>query len=135
MTADPKPAARIVNPDAMKRKLASDLVCRGCHVRRAANCHHLIGKAQSGDDVEANLVPLCGSGSHGCHGALHGNPYVEVGGLRWTAHDVRQNIGMTLHPEEILYLVAKLGRVAAVELLRDRYHVEVTLIPLTGRRL
>jgi hypothetical protein len=34
------------------------------------NRAHLVPRSQRGDDIEANIVPLCGSGTQGCHGAL-----------------------------------------------------------------
>lgn len=108
MTADPKPEPRIVDRGAMKRKLLLDPVCRACGVR-ACNCHHLIGKGQGGDDVEDNLIPLCGSGSDGCHGALHGSPYMRAG-RRWEAQDVRRAIGLGLRPSEYHYVLVKLAR-------------------------
>jgi hypothetical protein len=32
--------------------------------------HHLVSKSLGGDDVADNLVPVCGSGTTGCHGLL-----------------------------------------------------------------
>jgi hypothetical protein len=127
---DPKPRKRIIDPDARVRKLARDRYCRSCG-RRATNCHHLIGKGQSGDDLAENLIPLCGSGSDGCHGALHGNPWVTADGMRFDAHLVRQQIGGHLWPDEILYCIQRLGSYeAAREYLREQYHVEITGPPL-----
>jgi hypothetical protein len=129
--ADPKPAPRIVDPKASRRKLAVDVFCRahGRTVRvRATNCHHLIGKGQRGDDVEANLIPLCGSGSHGCHGALHGNPYTDTTGKRWTARDVRLAIGLGIRPDEYAYLLCELGSETTAEFLATRYFVEVVML-------
>ena len=34
--------------------------------------HHLISRGQGGDDNPINLVTLCGHGSVGCHGDMHG---------------------------------------------------------------
>lgn len=75
MTApDPKPAARIVDRKATTRKLLEDRTCRACG-RPASSGHHLLPKGERGDDVVDNVIPLCGDGASGCHGALHGNPY------------------------------------------------------------
>lgn len=132
MVTDWKASARIVDRGAMKRKLLADPVCRATG-ERAANCHHLIGKGQGGDDVEDNLIPLTGSGSSGAHGALHGNPFTDGSGRRWEARDVRQAIGLGISLSEFAYVVQKLGGsyvggVASgrvVEFLREQYHVEV----------
>lgn len=131
--ADPKPRPRIVDREASKRKLLRDPWCRSCR-RRATNCHHLLGKGgRSGDDVEDNLIPLCGSGAHGCHGALHGNPY-EAAGRRWTALDVRLAIGLTLRPSEYAHVVLTLSAVPAASFLERIYYVELeTLHPFKMR--
>lgn len=46
--------------------------CRICHTRRAErpdivlDPHHLVARIHGGDDVEANIVPLC----RGCHDSV-----------------------------------------------------------------
>jgi hypothetical protein len=40
------------------------------HDLDSLNRAHLVPKGQGGDDVDANIVPLCGSGVTGCHGSL-----------------------------------------------------------------
>lgn len=72
---DPKPDARIVDPTATRRKVLGDRACRACG-NQAATGHHLLPKGERGDDVVDNIVPVCGDGTQGCHGALHGSPYV-----------------------------------------------------------
>jgi hypothetical protein len=130
MTPDPKRPARLVDKTARIRKLLIDPRCRACGVE-AVNTHHLIGKGQGGDDVCDNLIPLCGSGSHGCHGALHGNPYVNAAGERVTGQVVRYAIGLTLWPSEYTYVITKLSPPAApspepgAQFLRDQYGVEI----------
>lgn len=121
---DTKPAPRIVDPKASRRKLLADRVCRACG-QQATNCHHLLGKGgRRGDDVVENMIPLCGSGSHGCHGALHGTPHRHAG-RRWEARDVRLAIGLALRPLEYARLVETLAAAPAAEYLRSAYHVEV----------
>lgn len=115
---DPKPTRtrgnrprRVVDPDATRRVLRRLRACAACG-RPACNTHHVLGKGQGGDDVEENLVPLCGSGSARCHGALHGTPYVDEDGRRWTAQDVRRGIGAHVRgrrPDVRVYLTGKLG--------------------------
>lgn len=139
MTADPKPAPRVVDRKASKRKLLLDPWCRSCP-SRATNCHHLVGKGQRGDDVDDNLIPLCGSGTTGCHGALHGTPSTHQGRRR-TARDVRLAIGLKIHPSEYGYVLGKLSAAdgdlePGRQYLRDRYYVEAaTLQPFVLREV
>lgn len=130
-TATIKPRKRIKDPKATGRKLAKDGFCRAHRsvgeLVRATNTHHLLGKAQGGDDVEPNLIPLCGHGTAGCHGALHGNPYEDASGRRWEAADVRAGIGAAIRPDEVAALVERLGEAPALEHLRRYYLVDVEL--------
>lgn len=109
--------------------------------------HHLIPKGERGDDVyPGNIVALCGSGSSGCHGAYHGNPYTiehgptEVrGGLyemtyyvrplieRRDAEWVARRIGKTISgcPAILAYMKEKLGEDRAREYLARRYYLVV----------
>lgn len=73
--------------------------------------------------MEANLVPLCGSGTTGCHGALHGTPHV-IDGERWTAERVRLGIGRHIREgraDVLEYLTAKIGRFPALDHLDRLY--------------
>ena len=123
--ADPdfKDGPRTVDRKASLAKLLRDPLCRACGAR-ATNTHHLVGRGQGGDDDVDNLIPLCGSGSDGCHGALHGNPYVDASGRRWDAFSVRQAIGVGLRPSEYYYAVEKL-RHGAASMLDRLYHAEL----------
>lgn len=141
MTPDPKPEPRVVDRRATLRKLLVDRECRACG-EPAANGHHLIPKgAGRGDDVDDNVIPLCGSGTTGCHGALHGNPYFwtppstpvfsrgsvaavgqetplsERRDSRW----VRERIAARLRPEELAYVLGKLGDTAGIAYLERCY--------------
>lgn len=130
---DVKPRPRVKDPRASARKRIADPWCRPC--RRlgvfvaATNCHHLLGKGQGGDDVEDNLIPICGSGSTGCHGAIHGTPYTHPTGGRRIAQDVRRDIGLTLRMTEVECLVERLGEAHALDHLLRLYHVHVDLLP------
>jgi hypothetical protein len=83
MRPDPKPAARIVNPnvqplDALPLRDGRCPLCR----RRLVffSRHHVLPKGQSGDDVPENTVWTCGDGTRGCHGVLtHRNRDGESG--------------------------------------------------------
>lgn len=71
---------------------AKDGPCRVCGGRRES-FHHLLARSLGGDDVAENLVPLCGDGVRGDHGA------VEARNPRACAL-----LGASLTPEERLYL-------------------------------
>ena len=128
---DPKPERRkgnaprrIVDPVAIRMKMATELECRAGCGRRADSAHHLIqkGAPHFGDDVMGNIVGVCGHGTAGCHGAIHGNPYVDQDGERWTTERVAAAIGETLTAPEIAYFLQKLGRDAGIEFLARHYH-------------
>lgn len=86
--------------------------CVACGVI-ATNRHHVIqkGSPHFGEDIEENLAPLCGSGTSGCHGAFHGNPWVDKTGHRWTADEVGAAIGRWLRedPARIAYAIERAG--------------------------
>lgn len=71
--------------------------------RRAGSAHHVLprGGPHHGDDVIENLVPLCGSGTTGCHGA------VEDG--RQAAREALGRHIYVARPDVIVYVTAKLG--------------------------
>jgi 5-methylcytosine-specific restriction endonuclease McrA len=54
------------------RKLGPCLVCRYLEVEqeRPSTLHHVVAKSLGGSDTEANCVPLCGTGTTGCHGLV-----------------------------------------------------------------
>jgi len=98
---DPKPAKRIVDPDAGRAKVALQGRCRACGRGGPLNRAHLVPKGQRGDDVDENIVPLCGSGSTGCHGALtdHRNGWLLVAAA----------LRADLTADEIAYCIQKKG--------------------------
>ena len=70
----------------------------------SATGHHVIargsGKA-AGDDVLANIVPMCGSGTSGCHGLIENND-----------EKARRRLGRWIgehRPDTIRYVRSKLG--------------------------
>jgi 5-methylcytosine-specific restriction endonuclease McrA len=100
---DWKPRARLrLSPGKyralVRDRLEAEPLCRVCGVRRADGCHHLVPKDYGGDDVAANLVPLCGSGTTGCHGR------VEARHRR-----TRSELRAALRLEELTYVVARAG--------------------------
>lgn len=75
--------------------------CRGCGAP-GESFHHLVSRSLRGDDTEANIVPLCGDGVRGCHGALE----THTAGWEAIGHAVRHS----LTPLELQYVLAKKGR-------------------------
>jgi hypothetical protein len=71
---DPKPAKKRIkaNSDEWQRLRKAKLDwCRVCNTNPfSMTLHHLVPKSLGGDDVMDNLVPLCGSGTTGCHGLI-----------------------------------------------------------------
>lgn len=138
MPPDPKPGARrtIIDPTAVKRATLRRRECVACG-EPGANGHHVLERDDGGDDVEENIVTLCGSGTMGCHGAFHGSPYVAtlvvlVDGEtvetteRRTQAWVAERIGthLVLHrPDVIAYVIRKLGEREAMYYLGSRYTV------------
>lgn len=106
---DPKPTfarirpshkIRIVNPAAVVAKVLAERECRVCG-KPASNGDHIIqkGAPHYGDDVEENVVPLCGTGTSGCHGKKHDRD-----------PETMLIYGERLKPDEIEYVRSKLGQ-------------------------
>lgn len=55
-----------------ERKLGPCLVCTYLKVEQgpASTLHHVVAKSLGGSDTESNCVPLCGTGTTGCHGRV-----------------------------------------------------------------
>lgn len=125
---DPKPEPRIRQAGGVLPALLADPECAACG-RQAHNAHHVLPKGSPwhGDDVAENGIPLCGSGTTGCHGAEHGSPYVDGDGYRWTVEEVKRAIGLAIlgRPKTLLYLERKLGRRRARYFLVRRYRLRV----------
>ncbi len=121
---DPKPRKRIKNPQAGVEKVRRESRCRACglvsswvmdggNLTRA----HLLNRSQGGDDVDDCIIPLCGHGSQGCHGAMDGQTHSAtdpslLAGLPWherCTRAIRQRVKETLTDEEVQYLVGKRG--------------------------
>lgn len=127
---DPKPRPRIRATSTQWRALrVRKLLGRPCRLCPAAatNLHHVVPRSQGGDDVEANLVEVCGSGTTGCHGATEtGERCVDADG---TAHDpdvVNARIRRFVAESHghCLYLVKKLGGPDQARSFLDRYYPE-----------
>ncbi len=135
---------RIVDPDARVRLLLNERACAACG-GPASNAHHVLPKGRGGDDLYANLIPLCGSGTTGCHGAWHGSPYViqlargtariapegmAVADVPATLQErrdrdwVSERAGLYIRqrrPDVVRYLCEKLGDDFGLEFLRRNY--------------
>ena len=118
---------RIVDKDAVAQARVTEHECGACG-RPPGSIHHVLQKSSPyfGGDVPANLIALCGSGTSGCHGAIHGNPYVDRAGKRWTAEEVRFALGRTIMARRFdiaCYVLAKLGPIYGPEYLLNVYGV------------
>lgn len=119
MATDFKSGSRIRDPELLRQAhWAFDecVICGDIDI----SVHHILSRSPSasgaGDDVWENLMPLCGSGTHGCHG-----------GVEAELDSVCRSVGLYIvreRPDTVHYLVKKLGsRAAAAEFLRRRYRV------------
>ena len=75
LAADPKPMKRFRASQRQWRDIRRTHFEHACCINcglRTESLHHIIPRSQGGDDVVPNLAPLCGTGTTGCHGLLHG---------------------------------------------------------------
>jgi hypothetical protein len=119
---DPKPAPRVVDSGVGMAKIEAEGKCRACgkvlatvrqgaHELAALNRAHLVAKGVRGDDVPANIIPLGGSGTTGCHGIQTSrNPGRNCHGVQTPYEQVVQAIRRTMRPEERQYIIAKKSR-------------------------
>lgn len=115
MTSDPKREKRIRDPELLRLvhyEFEECVICGSVHF----SIHHVLKRSQGGDDVRANLVALCGSGTTGCHGAVEAAEKDACAALgRYLTQE---------RPDTIAYLELRLeGCEAAQEWLRRHLHV------------
>lgn len=122
MPPHPKPSRRLRATEAewevLRRKLDENR-CRGCgrtgrelaRVGLGLSLHHVVPKSLGGDDAILNLIPLCGSGTTGCHGAIE--THTKERGV------IAARIRSTLTVRETGYALRKKGR-----RWLDRYYSE-----------
>jgi len=114
---DPKPRPRVQDPTAGYTKIRAEQRCRLCGMGFARGLgltrHHVVPKGQGGDDVADNLVPLCGHGTIGCHGAVE--------------HDIRARVRLRakLRPQEIAYATRRYRELGKPGGFNTRYPKEV----------
>ena len=105
----------MVDPSAGVQKVANEGRCRVCGVpgRLAPigilNRAHLVSRSRGGDDLDDNLVPLCGSGNTGCHGAFDFQSPMTTSPSLWrvSAEEVSRVLWSRLTPEERFYVITK----------------------------
>src|SRR5262245_62574014 len=110
---DPRPAQRIRDKEVFEFFHDRGWTCLHCgspHVTAA----HVISRGAGGDDVMANLVPLCGGGSSGCHGAFdNGHSYIGDFGQKVRPEQVRESVARFIRSDDgeqhAAYLIHKLG--------------------------
>jgi len=94
----------LLNAPAVKHMRT--LPCASCEERAGWTIHHVVPKAQRGDDLLSNLIQLCVD----CHDALHHAP---------DATAIHHRIGQRLTAANIEYVLWKKG----AAWLEDRYGV------------
>lgn len=115
--SDPKDGPRIKASREEWKKLqaAKSGPCRVCGAAAYTgntSLHHLVPRSGGGDDVEDNLVPLCGSGTTGCHGKIESRD-----------KEASRRLRANLSKDEYEYVVRKKGW----DWLDQRYPLEPTL--------
>lgn len=111
---DAKQAKRVRDPKAMKAVHEQGCFCvLNCGDR--GSVHHVLPRSQGGDDVDANMVCLCGSGTTGHHGKVEAND---------TATLVLLGEHLLLErPDTVAYIKTKLGETGGAEWLARRLHL------------
>ena len=128
MSADPKPPRRIVDPDTLRKFVQLGQRCLVCGQKNAVDAHHVLRRSKGGDDLFENLVPLC----RRCHGAYHGNQYINDWGIIVNAGVVRFKTARWLETDDgretRAYLVGKLGKAAADVYLKREFGIQSGVI-------
>ena len=115
VTPDLKRAPRIRDAGLFKRLHLRGVICVLCG--EPGSLHHVYPRCQGGDDLEANLLGLCGHGTAGHHGL------VENGDLTARA-DLGEWI-LEQREDTIDYLIDKLGEQEGREWLRRRFFIDI----------
>ncbi len=105
-TSEPRKFRAVANAKHWsKLHAAKQGPCRICGRPPRNSLHHLVPRSLGGDDTYANLVPLCGSGTTGCHGLIEARNPVALASL-----------ALLLDDNEYAYIVGKLGENATERL-------------------
>lgn len=118
---DPKRPPRHKDSRATKRACLKWRWC-GCCLEPVGSGHHVYPRGQGGDDVLANIVPLCGSGTTGCHGLVENGDATTCAKLG--AHILAER------HDVIEYLRFKLGRWAAEAWMEEFLYIDVSALPV-----
>lgn len=98
--------------------------CRVCGGTLRPSLHHLVERDDFGGDFAENLIPLCGSGTTGCHGIYTSHHRSEsLDGQLRTWKDVAWAIRRNLRDEEIKHVIETAG----AYYLEKRYPLENSL--------
>lgn len=120
MTPDPKRSTKPYRAPAdvwaTIHEAFADELCWVCGERPKESLHHILardgfGPWPRGDDVPANLAPVCGDGTRGCHGKLE-------------ARDprARARLRSALMPRNLHYLTFKIGGVERTAAFLERQY-------------
>jgi hypothetical protein len=102
---DPRPSKRLRASQADWsdiHKEFSHACCVSCGLPYQS-LHHVVPRSQGGDDYKANLAPMCGDGTRGCHGILESH----APGWERIAAAVRVYV-LTNRPR-CVYVIGKIG--------------------------
>lgn len=110
---DPRPPARVRDPDLLKRLHREWKECALCLETGRLSLHHI--RKHPRDDLRQNLVMLCGDGTTGCHGLIELND--PVASLQLGRYILASR------PDTIAYLAFKLGPLGGTDWLRRQYGV------------
>lgn len=104
-TPSPKPDPRVRDPQLLKDLHLRWRECALCGEVSPLSLHHVLKHPR--DDVEENLVMLCGDGTRGCHGAIEAHSETH---LRLLAVHL-----LTNRYDVVAYTVRKFGSQEAAE--------------------
>lgn len=98
---DPKPRKRIREGKTwwQKQQRRKAGRCSLCRRTTKTSWHHLVERSLGGDDLEVNLIELCGDGTRGCHGDV-----------TMRLRDARARLRRILNAQQIGYIIERKGR-------------------------
>lgn len=106
--SDPKPEPRVQNPALLRELHFLWKECALCHDTWPLSLHHISKHPR--DDIQGNLVMLCGDGVQGCHGKIEAH-----------VHETLRALGRYIlgeRPDTISYLYDRMGAISAHEWMR-----------------
>lgn len=111
---DPRPQGRIRNPELLAELHLRWKECALCRATWPLSLHHIVKHPRN--DVEGNLVMLCGDGVQGCHGMIEAGDQNTLYALGRHIHDERY--------DSIVYIYEHLGATAGREWMRQHLLLE-----------